>query len=222
MSRPSNRKCPAAPILFAFLFVSAAVLNAQQAARSGDAAPSGLDPAARQPASSIGLKFSGGWKIEAEGEDGGPKTLGALLGKGKAVVLIFLSARDPATLACAERIARLGEDCLKKSVTIVGVGVGRNETIQELKAIDEQYDWNFPVVRDADQAIARGLKARHTPQVMLLDSAGRVRYSGPIDDCWFDGRRVKDNSARNALDALLAGKKISNPEPNYYGGESIR
>lgn len=222
MDRSSNLKYRAAPILFALL-LAAGALQAQQAKKAGDAAlPAALDPAARQPASSLGLKVSGEWKIEGDAEEGGPKTLGELLGKGRAAVLIFLSARDPATLACAERIGKLGDDYLKKSVTIIGVGVGRNETFQELKAVDEQYDWNFPVVQDADLAIARGLKARFTPQVMLIDSAGRVRYSGPIDDCWFDARKAKDPLARNALDAFLSGKKISTPEPDTYGGESIR
>ena len=216
MSWSSNRKRRPATILFALLLATGA-LQAQQAKKAGDAALP-----ARQPASSLGLKISGQWKIESDGEGGGPKTLGELLGKGRAAVLIFLSARDPATLACAERIAKLGDDCLKKPVAVIGVGVGRNETFQELKAVDEQYDWNFPVVRDADLTIARGLKARFTPQVMLIDSAGRVRYSGPIDDCWFDARKAKDPLARNALDALLSGKKISNAEPDYYGGESIR
>ena len=55
-----------------------------------------------------------------------------------------------------------------------------------------------------------------------IDADGRVRYSGPIDDCWFDARKAKNNFVRNAIDALLAGRKISNSERDVYSGGLIR
>lgn len=222
MKWPSNRKCLAAPILFAFLAVFVLAAGAQQTKKAKPTTPATLEPPNRARASSIGLKVSNGWSIEGDGEDITAKTLGELMQKGKPTLLLFLSARDPASQANAERIDKLAEDYAKKSVTIIGLSVGRNETVHELKEVAERNDWSFPVVRDVNGVITRGLKARFTPQAMLIDADGRVKYSGPIDDCWFDARKAKNNFVRNATDALLAGKKISNPEPDVYSGGLIR
>ena len=218
MDRSSNRKSLAAPILFAFL---AAAIGPFSEAQQAKKAPVDPDPAVRRPASSLGLKASMTWKVEGDGDDVTAKTLGELMPSKKVTLLFFLSARDPATLANAERIAKLSDEALKKSVNVVGLSVGQGETLQELDDLHDQYDWNFPIVRDPDLSIVRGLKASYTPQAMLIDPAGRVRYSGPVDDCWFDARKAKESFLKKALDALLAGKKVSNPEPatSYPGGQ---
>jgi len=222
MDGSSNRKTPLVPTLFALLLAAGPLLEAQPAKKTS-AAP---DPAARRTASSLGLKTSDKWKVEGDGDDVTAKTFGELVPEKKRknpTLLFFLSARDPATLANAQRIADLTDEALKKSVNVIGLSVGRGESLKELDDIHDQYDWNFPIARDPDLAVARGLKASYTPQAMLIDASGKVRYSGPIDDCWFDARKATNPFLKKALDALLAGKKIANAEPvSTYPGGQIR
>ena len=241
MQGPSNRKVRVATMLFALWLVFSPGLNAQKgmnasktskpiskpiskpASKPAAPVPASAPARAVGPGSSIGLKVSGDWKVEADHDEDASKTLGGLLAKGKPAMLFFVSARDPATLANAERIKKLEDDYAKKSVTVIAVGVGRGETYETLKAVAERSDWDFPVVQDVNQNISRGLRAGFTPEVMLIDSGGAVRYAGPIDDSWLDARKAKTPYVRNALDALLAGKKISNPEPDAgYLGAAIR
>ena len=136
-------------------------------------------------------------------------------------MIFFLSATDPATRACAERISQMGEQYKKKPLFLLALSVNRGESLHDLKALGDRYDWDLPIYRDVDQNIAKGLKVGQTTQVLIL-SRGVVRYSGALDDCWFDQRLVNDRSAARAADALMAGSPVLNPEPGYYSGEAIK
>ncbi len=76
------------------------------------------------------------------------------------------------------------------------------------------------VIRDTAGVIGRLYGARNTPQYVVIDPGGVVRYSGAIDD-----RRtasVKDipgatNSVRAALEAGLAGRPIAVAQTQPYG-----
>jgi hypothetical protein len=244
MKAPSNRKLHAATMLFVCWLAFAAGLHAQKGAgmspsrkketepktvpsRPKPAAKSGKPASVVPPApsgpvaggSSIGLKVYGDWKVEADKDEDSPKTLGAFLPAGKPAMLFLISAVDPATLAAAKRIGKLEDDYSGKSLTMIAIDVVPSDTTRDIRAVAEQYDWDFPVVRDVGRNVVRGLRVRFTPEVILIDSTGRVRYAGPIDDSWMDARMAKQQYVRNALDALLAGKKIPNPEPTggYYG-----
>lgn len=244
MKGSSNRKLHAATMLFVCSLAFATGLHAQKgagmsssrkkeaasksvssrakpAAKSAKPAPA-AQAAASEPiaaGSSLGLKVLGDWKIEGDKDDEAPGNLGGLLPAGKPAMLVFIAARDPATLAAAKRIEKLEDECAKKSVTMIGIGVGPGETLRELKNLADRYDWDFPVVRDSGQSIVRGLRARFTPEIMLVDASGRVRYAGPIDDSWMDERTAKQHFVRDALAAMLAGRKIANAEPGagFYG-----
>jgi thiol-disulfide isomerase/thioredoxin len=54
-----------------------------------------------------------------------------------------------------------------------------------------------------------------TPHVYLFDRARRLRYVGRIDDS--DVKEVQSHDARNALDALLAGKPVPVAETRVFG-----
>jgi thiol-disulfide isomerase/thioredoxin len=176
--------------------------------------------------SPVGRKISSQWVVDTgeqdEEEPKKPVLLSSLFGKNKLIVLLFLSPRDPATLAAADRIKKLAEDYADKPVTFIGLSVNRNESLQELKNLHDKADWHFRVVRDTGQNITRGLDPRFTPEVMVIQS-GVVRYAGPLDDNWYDARLVKHRYVRQVLDALLKGKSAPQlDDSHHYGGRRIQ
>jgi peroxiredoxin len=234
MRRSSNPKAPCLAILFVFLVLAAGA----QPPKSGERKPASRQaalaskPAAGTQASepalpavsvthlepSVGLKVSGQWQLETD--EGKMVPLASLVPKTGVVVLLFLSPRDPATQAAAERIRKISDEFMKKKVGFLGLSVNRNESLQELKALDDRADWNFPLARDSRQTVVRGLKAKFTPEVMVIQS-GVVRYAGPIDDCWYDARQVKRAYLREVLSALIKDGKTPTLDPAAYGGRAI-
>ncbi|MEJ7637624.1 MAG: peroxiredoxin, partial [Singulisphaera sp.] len=69
------------------------------------------------------------------------------------------------------------------------------------------------MARDQRGAIAAKLGAKVTPEAFVLDSAGRVRYRGRIDDQFAGrGKRNANSTARDlhdAIAAVLAGRQVA-------------
>jgi thiol-disulfide isomerase/thioredoxin len=74
----------------------------------------------------------------------------------------------------------------------------------------------FPYLYDGETqktSLAYGVLA--TPQVYLFDQERKLRYVGRIDDS--DIKEVQSHDARNALDALLAGKPVPVERTRVFG-----
>jgi hypothetical protein len=65
---------------------------------------------------------------------------------------------------------------------------------------------------DGDRAIARAASASITPEAVVVDRAGTIRYRGRIDNLYADlGRRRHSatvHDLRNAIDAVLSGRPV--------------
>src|SRR5205085_12649405 len=74
----------------------------------------------------------------------------------------------------------------------------------------------FPYLYDGETqktALAYGVLA--TPHVFIFDAARKLRYVGRIDDA--EVKAVKSHDARNAIDALLAGKSVPVEKTRVFG-----
>lgn len=74
---------------------------------------------------------------------------------------------------------------------------------------------------DRDRTIAGRAKASVTPEAVLVDARGEIRYRGRIDNRYVDlgkpRRVVTVHDLREALDAVLAGKPVPHPETTALG-----
>jgi thiol-disulfide isomerase/thioredoxin len=70
--------------------------------------------------------------------------------------------------------------------------------------------WDFPYLYDGDtQQIARAYGCLATPHVFVFDRQRKLRYAGRFDDSRYaDDATVKSPDARNAIEALLAGRPV--------------
>ena len=74
--------------------------------------------------------------------------------------------------------------------------------------------------KDFGGACGRSLGVKRTPEVVVIDSEKHLRYRGRIDDQYRLGGVRKEATSRDlkdALDAVLAGKKVVNAETEVDG-----
>jgi len=75
----------------------------------------------------------------------------------------------------------------------------------KIRAKDKGF--NFPYLYDGDkQEVARAYGPVATPHVFVFDAERKLRYVGRVDDNERDPNAVKSHDARNAIEAVLAGK----------------
>ncbi len=76
------------------------------------------------------------------------------------------------------------------------------------------------VLMDADGKLGRLYGAKTTPQMVVIDPAGKVIYDGAIDDRPTpdpEDVRGADNYVSDALTAAMAGKPVAKPYTRPYG-----
>ena len=79
----------------------------------------------------------------------------------------------------------------------------------------------MPAAVDRTRAVAKRARATVTPQVVLVDRGGAIRYRGRIDHAYADlgkpRQHVTSHDLRVSLDAVLAGRPVATPETEALG-----
>ena len=77
---------------------------------------------------------------------------------------------------------------------------------------------NFPVCYDETQAVAQSYAAACTPEFYLFDQNRKLGYRGQLDDSRpSNGKPVTGADLRAAIDALLAGRPLSEDQKPSLG-----
>lgn len=127
-------------------------------------------------------------------------------------VLCFLGAECPLAKLYAPRLQKLAETYGPKGVSFVGIDSNRQDSREDVQAYVEEHGLSFPVVKDYDNKAADHFQATRTPEVVVLDAKGGIRYRGRVDDQFQPGiARTKPtrNDLEIALKELVAGKQVS-------------
>jgi len=148
----------------------------------------------------------------------------------KVLVVIFTCNHCPTAQAYEERIIKLATDYKDKGVAVVAISpndpkavrldelgyTDLSDSFAEMKLRAKSRKFPFPYLYDGDTqktALAYGVLA--TPHVFIFDQERKLRYVGRIDDA--EVKTVKSHDARNALDALLAGKSVPVEKTRVFG-----
>jgi peroxiredoxin/mono/diheme cytochrome c family protein len=142
----------------------------------------------------------------------------------KVVVVAFLGVECPLSKLYAPKLVKLAEEYGGKGVTVVGVDPNRQDAVTEMAAFANEHKLSFPLLKDLNNKLADEMGAARVPQVFVLDADRKIRYAGRIDDQYgFDtgSGYAKPNVSRHdlsaAIDELLAGKDVSQPETEAIG-----
>ena len=156
---------------------------------------------------------------------------------GSATVMFFVQTDCPISnwyaptiqQVCREYAAR-GVSCalMYEDIESAGDPVSRNasaaflELDARIRTHLQDYRYvGIPAVADRTRAVASRARASVTPQAVVVDRAGAIRYRGRIDNAYADfgkpRQQVTSHELRDALDALLAGRPIAKPETEALG-----
>jgi peroxiredoxin len=148
----------------------------------------------------------------------------------KLLLVIFTCNHCPTAQAYEERIERLHADYKDRGVALVAISPNDDQAVRldelgytdlgdsfdDMKLRAKERGFEFPYLYDGEAqktAAAYGVVA--TPQVFLFDADRRLRYTGRIDDA--EVREIKSHDARNAIEALLAGKRVPVERTRTFG-----
>jgi mono/diheme cytochrome c family protein len=85
----------------------------------------------------------------------------------------------------------------------------------------KEYQIAFPVLFDASGELAQRLAPTMTPEAIVIDRAGAVKYRGRIDDLWIDLRKQRPqpttHDLADALSAVAAGKSPASEKTATIG-----
>jgi peroxiredoxin len=145
--------------------------------RYGFALAAALAMPASLPAQDVGLPIgTRAPAVTLEDLDGKPVDLGSSVGK-QPMLLEFWATWCPLCQALEPALkaahARYGG-----TVRFVAIGVGVNQTPASIRRHLADHPLPFPVLFDASGAAVRAYQAPTTSYILVLDRAGKVRYTG--------------------------------------------
>jgi peroxiredoxin len=148
----------------------------------------------------------------------------------KLLLVIFTCNHCPTAQAYESRIMKLQADYRDRGVALVAISPNDDQAVRldelgytdvgdsfaDMKLRAKERGFAFPYLYDGETqktSLAYGVVA--TPQVFLFDADRKLRYTGRIDDS--EVKTVTSHDARNAIDALLAGKKVPVEKTRTFG-----
>ena len=139
----------------------------------------------------------------------------------KALVVVFSCNHCPYVKDYEDRMVQVQKDYSGKGVTLVAINSNDDQDYPEdnfenMVRRSKEKGFNFPYLRDETQEIARRYGAICTPHIFAFDRGRVLQYKGRIDDNR-NPVAVTTSDLRNALDAILAGRKPSVQETRPFG-----
>lgn len=159
---------------------------------------------------------------------GNEHTLSDFTAEGKVVVLEWFSPSCPFVVKHyadenRQTMNQIARDYAERDVVVLAVNSaapshpyanpGKN-----MKAVEE-WGMAHPILMDPTGEVGKTYGARVTPHMYVICTEGVLRYAGAIDNNSGSSRSdIGDvNYVRQALDEVLAGETVSQPETKAYG-----
>ena len=134
---------------------------------------------------------------------------------------MFTCNHCPYVKAYEDRLIEIQNDYLDKGVSLVAISSNSTrdypeDGFEEMVIRAREKGYNFLYLRDESQSIATAYGAQYTPEIFVFDKDRRLCYHGRIDESK-DPSKVTSSDQRKAIDALLSGRDIENPETHTFG-----
>ena len=140
------------------------------------------------------------------------------------LMVVWLSNHCPYSHAAEDRLIPFVTEAKKRGLAVVSINPNHpdavridelgyskyNDSFDEMKLYAKEKGFTFPYLYDGDtQAAAKAYGCLATPHVFVFDRERKLRYKGRWDDSRFaDAATVTSHDAKNAIEALLAGKPV--------------
>jgi peroxiredoxin len=147
------------------------------------------------------------------------------------LAIVFTCNHCPIAALYESRIQKLQDDYRGKGVALVAIqgndpkairvdeldSSDISDTLAEMKIRVEYKHLRYPYLYDGDtQSVTRAFGPQATPHIFVFDKERKLRYEGRIDNS-YRTELVKSQDARNAIEALLAGKPVPVAHTGVFG-----
>jgi thiol-disulfide isomerase/thioredoxin len=166
--------------------------------------------------------------VEGQMPDVDGRPLNPFQPAGLANVIFFVATDCPVSNSYAPEIQRVcreygsrGVSCslIYEDVDTAPSGTRLDDEVR--KHLQEYRYADIPAAIDRSRAIARRAKTSITPQAVVIDRTGEIRYRGRIDNFYAalgkPRQQVTERDLRNALDAVLSGRPVPKVETEALG-----
>lgn len=201
--------------------------GAAPAATKGQGRGRGIQPDPAHPVLPIGSPAP---DFDLRGIDGKNHTL-AEYSHARILAIVFESNHCPVSQLFEGRIKAIQQDYQSRGVQVVGINPNNPKAIRineldhtdlgdslaEMKIRAEYRHFTWPYLYDGEtQATAAKFGAVSTPHIFIFDQDRKLRYQGRIDDNML-ASAATTHEARDAIDALLAGKPVPVETTRAFG-----
>ena len=143
--------------------------------------------------------------------------------KTRVLAIVFTCNSCPVSQLYESRIEKLFRDYRGKGVSLVAINPNHpnaaapevqaysdlSDSLEDMKIRAEYRRLDYPYLYDGDkQEAAMRYGPAAAPHIFIFDRDRKLRYQGRIDDNLRE-ELAQSHDARNAIDALLAGKTVA-------------
>jgi hypothetical protein len=148
---------------------------------------------------------------EIRGLDGQPLAL--VPSSGGATAIVFYSTECPISNEYSPVLAAIAQDNASAKFRMIGICVDPDLPADTISKHAKEFGLKFPIAADGDGALSSKLGVKATPEAVVLDSGGKVRYRGRIDDTYPSrGKRNANpttSELKDAIAAVMAGREVA-------------
>ncbi len=134
---------------------------------------------------------------------------------GRVQVILFWSAECPVVRLVEPRLAEL-QRSWPQQVGLVYVASNMGEPQEVLLTAAKTHGID-PVLLDEQARVAAVLDVTTTPEAVVIDGEGRLRYRGAVDDSTMRQREPSRHYLAEAVQAVLAGRDPEPAQTSAYG-----
>jgi thiol-disulfide isomerase/thioredoxin len=143
------------------------------------------------------------------------------LASDKATVIMFICNHCPFVKHVNHQLVKLAQDYISLGISFMAISSNDAEHYPEdspekMKEYAARLSYPFPYLYDETQEVAKAYDAACTPDFFIFDDKMKCIYRGQLDDSRpSNGKPVTGKDIRDALDAIVNGKKVSeNQKPS--------
>ncbi|MGB5668426.1 MAG: thioredoxin family protein [Maribacter sp.] len=144
------------------------------------------------------------------------KTLDLSIVKGEIGTLImFICNHCPFVVHVNPEITKIAQEYQSKGISFIAISSNDvtnypQDSPELMKETAKKAGYSFPYLYDKTQQVAKAYDAACTPDFYLFDANLELVYRGQLDDSRpGNGIAVTGADLRNALEAILQGKKVN-------------
>ena len=136
----------------------------------------------------------------------------------KATLVMFICNHCPYVLHVNDELVRIAKEYQPKGISFIAISSNDVENYPQdgpelMKEQAKKVGYTFPYLYDETQDVARAYDAACTPDLFLFDQELKCVYRGQVDDSRpKNDKPVTGKDLRTALNAVLAGKEVPEPQ----------